>query len=822
MKNSNKGLFERIAVTIVDRCNLIFIIYAFVAVFCIFSMGWAEVEDDIINYLPEDGKTRTGIAIMEEEFTTFGTAQIMISNISYSRARELSASIYEVDGVSSVMFDNTEDYYKNSSALFVVLFEDEETAEITLNAMDNIREIIGPYDHSVSTTIGYNYADELSNDMIIIGILAVIIITAVLLFTTKSYAELIVFYINFGMAAFLNMGTNFIYEKISFVSNSVAVILQLALAIDYSIMLSHRYSEERDHLPAREAAIAALSKAIPEIASSSLTTVGGLAAMGFINFRLGLDLALVMIKGILFSMLTVFTLMPGLLVLFSKLIEKTGHKSFVPSIKRSGRFSIKTRYIMPPIFALLLIVSFIFSSNCPYLFSMEDVRSHRVSEAQNQQDRINETFGKTNTMALVVPSGDYEAERNLLGRLSRYDEVGSTMGLSNTEAFGGYMITDELTPRQFSELVDLDYEIAQVLYSAYSINEEDYAKIINGISNYGVPLIDMFQFLYDQVIQGYVSIDVDLMEELDTSYQLLSNARLQMEGDNYSRMIINAKLPIESEETFDFVYKVYEEAAEYYDEDKVYLMGESANALELSLTFEKDNLIISLLSVAFVIIVLIITFRSLALSILLVSVIQTSIWINFSFPYLRGYGLYFLGFLVVSAIQMGANIDYAIVITSRYLKLKKHMNREQAVVEALNQGFNTVITSGSILAIAGYLIGYISTDGTIAILGTYIGQGTIISIVLVIFVLPQVLYLGDYIIELTSFRLNLSGGMTGPEKKVHINGRLRGYVKGEIDALVDGTITGEVKPIKDDVDESDDKLDNDSLQRREDDDYEES
>ena len=332
----------------------------------------------------------------------------------------------------------------------------------------------------------------------------------------------------------------------------------------------------------------------------------------------------------------------------------------------------------------------------------------------------------------------------------------------------------------------------------------------------------MFQFLYDQVIQGYVSIDVDLMEELDTSYQLLSNARLQMEGDNYSRMIINAKLPIESEETFDFVYKVYEEAAEYYDEDKVYLMGESANALELSLTFEKDNLIISLLSVAFVIIVLIITFRSLALSILLVSVIQTSIWINFSFPYLRGYGLYFLGFLVVSAIQMGANIDYAIVITSRYLKLKKHMNREQAVVEALNQGFNTVITSGSILAIAGYLIGYISTDGTIAILGTYIGQGTIISIVLVIFVLPQVLYLGDYIIELTSFRLNLSGGMTGPEKKVHINGRLRGYVKGEIDALVDGTITGEVKPIKDDVDESDDKLDNDSLQRREDDDYEES
>lgn len=801
MKSDNSRLFKKIARIIVDKRNLLFVLYAFAFIFCIFSIGWAEVENEIVNYLPEDGKTRQGILIMDEEFTTLGRAYIMISNISYSHAKKLADSISEIDGVSTLMFENTEDYYKNSSAKFFLLFDGEEDSEDTQNTLDEIKDMIEPYDTSISTTIGFKYADMLSNDMIIISILALIIISGVLLFTTGAYAGIIVFYINFIAAAALNMGTNFLYGKISFVSNSVAAILQLALAIDYSIIMSHRFSEEREYLPPVEAAIGALSKAIPEIASSSLTTVGGLAAMAFINFGIGFDLSIVMIKGILFSMLTVFTLMPGLLVVFSRLIDKTKHRNFVPSVKKLGRFAIRTRYIMPPVFAVLVVVSFIFSSKCPYLFSMEDVKSYMVSEEQKEKDRINETFGKINQMALIVPLGDYEAERQLLSRLEGFDEVETVVGLSNIEAMGGYTLTDEITPRQFAELVDLDYEIAQLLYSAYSINDEDYGKVISGIGNYGVPFIDMFEFLYNQVLQGYVSIDDDMMNELDSYYHQLSNTRIQMEGDNYSRFEINSRLPVESRETFDFIRKVYDEAGKFYDYDVVYVMGESSNALELSSTFEKDNIIISVLSVAFVIIVLIFTFQSAGLSILLIAVIQTSIWTNFSFPYLRGHGLYFLGFLLVSAIQMGANIDYAIVIISRYLELKKYMERENAVVEALNSGFTTVVTSGSILAIAGFLIGFLSTDGTIAILGRYIGQGTIISTILVIFVLPQLLYLGDTIIERTTFILNLPVSVDRPKKKLHIEGRLHGYVKGEIDAFVEGTISGEIQPVRDDSEE---------------------
>ncbi|MDI9511565.1 MAG: MMPL family transporter [Bacillota bacterium] len=796
MMDSNPSIFDKIGQFVVDKRNIIFILYTFAVIFCYFSLGWVKVEEDIVNYLPEDGKTRQGIAIMKEEFTTFATAQLMVSNISFSRAQDLANRIGEIDGVSSVMFDNTEDYYKKASALFVILFEAEEDAEISLKAMDEIRDLIAPYDSSVSTMIGYDYSKELANDMIIIALLAIIIITVVLFFTTRAYAEIIVFYLTFGLAAILNMGTNFIYGSISFVSNSVAAILQLALAIDYSIIFSHRFSEERDHLPAREAAITALAKSIPEIASSSLTTVAGLAAMVFINFGIGMDLAIVMIKGILFSMLSVFTLMPGLLVTLSSLIDKSRHKSFVPSIKGLGRFSIKTRRIMPPIFAILLLLALFLSSNCPYLFSMEEVRSHRISEAQRQQDRIEETFGKVNTMALIVPAGDYEAEGQLLSNLSSLDGVTSTMGLANTQALAGYMLTDDLTPRQFAELVDIDYELAQLLYSAYSVFEEDYAKLVAGIASYKVPLIDMFEFLHDQIIEGSISIDDDLTEELKANYALLSDARLNMEGENYSRLIINSSLPIESNQTFEFLNKVYDEASQYYDLASVYIVGESSNALDLSLTFDKDNIIISILSVAFVIIVLIITFRSIGLSILLIAVIQTSIWVNFSFPYIRGQGLYFLGYLVVSAIQMGANIDYAIVITSRYLEFRKSMDRAKAAVEAINRGFTTVITSGSILAIAGYLIGFISTDGTISILGSYIGQGTIISIVLVIFVLPQLLYLGDFIIEKTSFKLSSHADEQKKRSKLYIDGRLRAYVNGELDAHIDGTIDGEIRAIE--------------------------
>lgn len=787
---------KRIAEIIVDRRNLLFLLYIIAIVFSMFSVRWVQVENDIVYYLPEDSKTRQGIIVMEEEFTTPGMADIMISNISYEHAKEISEEIAGVHGVSSVMFENTQEYYKDSSALFVVLFNGEDTDDISLRAMDEILDIVGPYDVSISTTVGVDPAAQLAKDMILIGVLAAIIIVFVLILTSQSYVEVPLLLVTFGVAALLNMGTNFMLGKISFISHSVGAILQLALAIDYAIILCHRFNEECEEFPAREAAVHALTKAIPEISSSSLTTIAGLGALAFMQFGIGKDLAAVLIKAIFLSMFTVFTLLPGLLVACSDLIQKAKHRRFIPSVSAIGRFSIKTRYIVPPIFALILIVSFVFSSKCPFVFSLEDIRAYRVSETQMAKDRIAEVFGTKNMLALIVPSGDYGAEKNLLTALGRFEEIESAVGLSNTEAIGGYMLTDSLTPREFAELVDLDFDLAQVLYSAYALNNEDFGKIISGIGYYSVPLIDMYQFLYEQVSQGYIPIEHELMEELENYNQLISIARAQLEGENFARMMLCLNLPVESEETYDFLSVIYKEAGRYYDDSQVYLVGESGNALDLSLTFDKDNLVISILSVLFVIIILTFTFQSAGLPILLISVIQASIWINFSLPYIKGEGIYFLGFLLVSSIQMGANIDYAIVITSRYQALKEELPVHEAVVQALNQGFPTVITSGSILAVAGILIGRISTDGATSVLGTCLGRGTIISIVLVIFVLPQLLYLGDAVIERTSFKLNPPTLPRPAKEKVRFSGSLDGYVKGEVHGYVDGTITGEIRPAK--------------------------
>ncbi len=800
-----KPLLEKVATTIVDRRNLLFLFFIILIVFSLFSMSWVEVEDDIVYYLDKDSNTRKGITIMDEEFTTFGMANIMVSNISYINGEEIAQLIEKVNGVDSVIFENTEAHYKNSSALFVAMFEREETDPVTLTAMDEIREIVQPYDSSISTTIGFNMADQLMKDMTLVGIVASIIILLVLIFTSNSYAEIPILLATFGVAALLNMGTNFLLGKISFISNSVGVILQLALAIDYAIILTHRFTEERELLPARDAAIAALTKAIPEITSSSLTTMAGLAALAFMKFGIGLDLAMVMIKAILLSMLAVFTLMPGLLVITSNLMDKTTHRSFIPSVSILGRFSIKTRYIIPPIFLVVLVVSFIFSSKAPFLFSMSEIRGHSISDSQRAEDRITAHFGKQNMLALIVPSGDYDSEKKLLSFLQIYPEVELAVGLSNIEAMSGYTLTDGLTPRQFAELADLDYEIAQILYSAYAVNEENYSKVISGIGQFKVPLIDMYQFLYQEVVLGYVSLDEEVVKELREYNDQMTTARMQMEGEHYSRMLLYLDLPDESPETFEFIGTIYREAYKYYPRDSVFLIGESTNALDLSTTFDNDNLIISILSVVFVIIILTFTFQSAGLPILLISVIQASIWINFSWPYVSNQGVYFLGYLLVSSIQMGANIDYAIIISSRFLDLRKDMPKKEAVIEALNQGFPTVITSGSILAVAGILIGFFSTDGATSVLGTYLGQGTIISVFLVIFVLPQLLYLGDGIIERTSFKLKKMEPFIREKGKVQVQGRLHGYVNGEIDAMVDGTITGDIKPIKNKEDAMDDE-----------------
>ena len=782
---------EKLASFIVDKRNLFFLLYIFALIFCAVATGWVKVENEITTYLPDSTETRQGLTVMNDNFITYGSARVMVSNISYDTALDLQEVIEDIDGVDTVEFDATKDHYADASALYSVSFDAEADDDRAKTAMQDIRDALADYDTYVDTQVGVDTSADLQAEMSVIIVIAAIIIVVVLTLTSRSYAEVPVLILTFGTAALLNMGTNFLCGTISFISNSVTVILQLALAIDYAIILCHRFSDEHETLDTREACIAALSKAIPEISSSSLTTISGLAALGFMHFGIGRDLAVVLIKAILFSMLAVFTLMPGLLVLFSRLIDKTRHKNLIPKITAVGKFDVKTRYIVPPIFAVIVIAAAVFANKCPYCYTFTDLVTAKQSESQIAYQKIKNEFGTSNMVAVIVPSGNYENEGKILAELENCPEVKSTMGLANIEAMDGYMLTDAVTPRQLAEMAGLDYEVAKALYGAYAIDHDQYGEFVNGLGNYKVPIYDMFRFLEQEMHDGNVTLSGDVQDTLDDLFAQLDKAQVQLQAENYSRMVAYLSVPEESSETFAFLDKMHDIVYKYYPED-AYIVGNTTSAMDLSSSFGEDNLLISVLSALFVILVLLFTFKSAGLPVLLIFVIQGSIWINFSVPYLQDSPLYFLGYLIVNSIQMGANIDYAIVISSHYTDLKKVMHHKDAIVTALNESFPTIFTSGSILASAGVLISVLTTNPVIAAIGECLGRGTIVSILLVLFVLPQILVLGDVIIERTSFEMKgIAGATRNVSGTMHINGRVRGYINGVVDADIKGVLHGQ-------------------------------
>lgn len=776
---------------IVDKRKAFLLAFLIGIIFSVVSMNWVQVNNDITTYLPEDTQTRQGLNIMETEFIEYATARVMIDHITYTQAEALVEELEAIEGVSGVEFDETKEHYKGASALYNVTFKGEVDSEISKAAMQKIREQFQDYDLYVNTQVGVDTAAELAEEMNVILLVAVVVILAVLLFTSKTYAEIPVLLITFGVAALLNMGTNYLMGEISFVTNSIAVVLQLALAIDYAIILCHRYMEEREQNQAREAVILALSKAIPEISSSSLTTISGMIALMFMKFGIGYDMGRVLVKAILLSLLSVFLLMPALLMIFSKYIDKTHHKSFVPRITAIGKFTVLTKYVIPPIFLVILCFAYYFSSKCAYVYGYTLVKTDKKSERQIQEEMVEHTFGSQNVMAMMVPCGDYDKEGKLLEQLETLKEVDSVLGLANIEAMDGYVLTDKLTPRQFAELIDMDVEVIRLLYSAYAMDQESYGQIINGLDNYGVPIIDLFLFLYDQKEKGYVTLEKELEEDINDLYQQLNDAKLQLEGEQYSRFVLKLGIPEEGEETFAFIEVLQALGEEYYSE--VRLVGNSTSDADLSSSFQGDNTLVSVLSALFVMIILMFTFQSAGLPVLLVLTIQGSIWLNFSFPYLRGDYIYFLGYLIISSIQMGATIDYAIVITSRYMELKQEMPYHKAMIESLNQAFPTIVTSGTILAAAGVLISKLSSDPAIVTIGSCLGRGTIISIILVLLVLPQTLMFGDKIIEATAFTLmkNLKHQQILAGSVV-LSGHVKGYVSGTVDADIRGIIQGNV------------------------------
>ncbi len=791
-EKAGNSVMLKICAFIVDKRNLFFLIYAILCIFSVISRGWVSVENDLAEYLPATSETRKGLDLMEEQFTTYGSVKVMVANISYDQAALIKDYLESVDGVFSAEVDDSRDHYNNGSALFNITFDYDEDDDKCLELLADIEAYFEPYDSYISTTLGDTQSELIDKEMSVISVLVVIIVIAVLLFTSQAYAEVPVLLLTFGSAALVQMGTNFLLGTISFVSDSVTIVLQLALSVDYAVIFLNRYKEEHAELPPREACIMALSKSIPEISGSSLTTMGGLIAMLFMQFGIGSDMGIVLIKAIMLSLLSVFLLMPGIIMLFAGLMEKTQHKNFIPQIPFVGKFAYASRYIIAPLFVIIIVVANRISSNTPYVYGYTQITPPLINDVQAAQNMQNDNFTSDNMVALVFPAEDYDTEKRLIDDLLTHEEVTSITGLANTEALNGYTLTEKLTPRQFSELLNIDYEIAELIYAAYAVDDEDYAKAVNGLANYKVPLIDMFMFVYQEVEDGYVTLDDDLMKKLEDANRMMTFAKDQLRGEEYSRILVYTSLPEESEETFSFLEQLHTITEKYYDPDKIYVVGESVSQFDLKKCFARDNTVTSVISILAVLVVLLFTFKSAGMPVLLIAVIQGCIWINFSFPAIQHDNLFFLGYLIVSSIQMGANIDYAIVIAGRYTELREKMGKRDAIIETMNLSFPTIITSGTMLAVAGTLIGKMTSDCAIYGIGKCLGRGTIISIFVTMFVLPQILLVGDKVIELTAFVMNMPIQTKQRAGIMRIDGMVRGHIDGTINGVVHAVVKGNV------------------------------
>lgn len=755
-------MFEKIAAFIVNKRKAFLVFFILAAVFGVFSSSWVKVSEKLSDYLPETTLTRQGLDIMDESFTTFGVAKVMINNVDYETALELSERIKEIKGVSRVDFyDKTdenyenkevEDYYKDFSALYTISFDDTEDSKLVQEAIIKLRDTVSAYDNVVYTSIDKDDAKDLNEDMKLIFVLVIIIIVGVLLFTSQTYMEILIFMLTFGVAIILNIGTNFVFGRISFVTKAVGVVLQLALAIDYAIILFHRFMEERKQHKPKHALIKALAKAIPEISSSSLTTMAGMVALMTMQFEIGMDLGRVLLKSIVFSMLAVFAFMPALIMMFERYIEKSMHKNFVPNIEGAGKIIIKLRHLILPIFAIAVAGGFILSNKTSYIFDVNSIESEKKTEYLAAREAIEEQFGRNNIMAIVVPKEDYLKEAALLNEVSGLSGVNSVTGLANIEVGGNeeYVLTDSLNPRELAEIADVDVDVVKAAYRFYALKNEQYAAFINSIDSYKIPIINMVDFLYEQIESGGLDIDEETISDIEDIHKSITDARKQLESDKYSRILLTWDKTLEGGETFESIDKVRDIALKYYDE--AYVVGDSSSDYDISKSFGGDNLRISIITALLVGVILLFTFQSASLPFILVLTIQGSIWINFSLPYLRGESMFFLSYLIVSSIQMGATIDYAIVITSRYMALRDELSDKKTVIaKTLNEAFPTIITSGTIMAASGFVIGAVTFNPTISSLGKTLGIGVVISMAMVIFVLPVLLYVFDFSIDKTSF-----------------------------------------------------------------------
>lgn len=654
-------------------------------VLCLFCQKLIAVDYDMNDYLPKDSPSTIALETMDTEYAGgIPNARVMIRNVTVPEALSYKEKLCAVDGVTDVTWlddvasvtqpldfipeKTLNTYYKDQNALFSVTIDDDKNLE----ACNAIRELIGEDNCMAGNAVSTAAATSTTVEEIpVIAVIGVLFAVVVLILTTTSWAEPFIVLVGLGVAVILNAGSNLIFGEISFVTNAAGKILQLAVSLDYSVFLIHSFEEYRrqDGDP-QEAMVNALCSSTSSIFSSGLTTVIGFLALCLMRFRIGPDLGLALAKGIAISLIVVFVFMPVFILATYPLIDKTRHRSFLPSFEGLGKIVCKVMLPCVCVFAILIAPSYLASNSNSFYYGASHIFGVKTQLGADTAE-IEDIFGKTDTYVLMIPKSSTATQKELSEQLHTLPQVTSI--LSYVDTVGS------------------------------SIPE---------------------QYLDDATLS-------------------------KLNGAHYTRMVLTVDAAYEGDETFQLVETIRKIAEDHYP-GEWQLAGQGVSTYDLMDTVTADMAEVNGIAIGAVFLVLLLTMKSISLPVLLVLSIETAIWINLAIPYFTDQSIFYIAYLIISSVQLGATVDYAILFTDRYLTDRRQMSRKEAVQEIISSCTVSVLTSGSVLTVVGFLMGFVSTHGLLAQLGMLLGQGTLCSIIVVLFVLPGLLVLFDGLIQKTT------------------------------------------------------------------------
>lgn len=740
-----RSAFSNFTATIVKGRMICLIVFVILTIGCACLIPFTKIEYDLTGQMPDKSYTDDALDVLKKEFDDKGMAYVCVVDVTKKEAQGLIKELKDLKGIASVTYVE-EMHYKNGKALYTVNLSEYDSTKGAFDAVEGIIDYLDETGREAYLTgqSAYSYfvKAETEESIIKVGVVIVVLILAILLFTSKTYFEIVIMLITFASAVAINMGTNFFFNGISYLANLVSLVLQLALSLDYMVILLHRYMEERETKDTVSAATTALSKGLIEIFSSSLTTIAGLGSLLLMSMPIGVEIGLSLGKSIIASLLTVVFLMPALLVLLDKPLMNSKHKSFVPSVKKPARAILKGRKIIVPLFLIVAILSCVGQTYNTYSFNYNG-----GSMVLDAKAHIKDEFGTLNSLVVIVPKGNPEQERALANYISSFDNIDSVNALSTIEipsTGSGIYLTDKISKSDMPSLMsalaggqDLGAfaTMAEGIFNGYLTSQ--------GITdpNAEVRIVDLLEY----VAQNYGFLLGDYAGMLDS----LTFAKSNLESDNYTRMTFNICSSIEGDETFAFLDEITAHLGDYYDE--FYMTGESVACYDMANYFDRDNLIVCLCALGFVLVILLFTFKNLLLPIVLILAIQGGIWINFVFPFLTSTPVAFIGYLIITAVQMGATIDYAIVLTNRYREVKgNYLDRYEAMADVENTVFPTIITSGIILTGTGFALSFLAS-GAVGAMGGLLGVGALTSLMIVIFILPSLLLITEKVVDKCDF-----------------------------------------------------------------------